>query len=307
MELNRRELLVGASASILAAGLSPAIASSRSRSSLRIAFMTDAHLRAPGDEAYPDDHKGNERIGAAFKAVRDAGVGLVIFGGDNVFAVDYGNTADSATKQFENWKATIAREVRAPTLSVIGNHDIWSGEHADAHAKGGKTYAIEAFGMPLRYYHHDAAGWRFCMLDTYHPDGCHLDDEQMAWLERVVDDFDGPVCLVSHAPIVTVGQFLEQRDPGIHGGYNAPRGWVVGNAADVVRFIARRSNVRLALSGHMHQVSVLDYVGCRFVDGGAVSGAWWAGAYLDHFPANLIIADLDPQGSVAARSVEYEK
>lgn len=306
MELNRREMLVGASVAVLGLGVAPAIAAGR-RAAHRIAFMTDAHLRALDDADYPDDNKGNERIRKAFEAVRNAGVQLVVFGGDNVFAVDYGNSVDSATKQFENWKATIAREVGVPTLSVIGNHDIWSGEHAQGHAKGGKSYAIEAFGMPSRYYHHDAAGWRFCMLDTYHADGCHLDDEQMAWLEQAVDGFDGPVCLVSHAPIVTVGQFLEHRDSGIHGGYSAPRGWVIGNAADVLRFVAKRSNIRLALSGHMHQVSTLDYVGCRFIDGGAVSGAWWGGAYLDHFPANLIVVDLDADGGATARNIEYER
>lgn len=272
-----------------------------------MAFLTDTHLRATNDAAYPDDHDGNGRVKRAFEAVRRANVDLVVFGGDNVFAVDYGNTVGSATKQFENWAATVRREVALPTLSVIGNHDIWNGAHADGHELGGKRYALKAFSMPGRYYQHDAGGWRFCMLDTYHADGCHIDDEQLAWLEGAVAGFDGPVCLVSHAPIVTVGQFLEQRESGNHGGYTAPRGWVIGNAADLVRFIGGRPKIRLALSGHMHQVSTIDYVGCRFVDGGAVSGAWWGGAYLEHFPANVMLLDLGADGGVSATSVRYEE
>lgn len=274
---------------------------------LRLAFMTDTHLRSPDDASYPDDNRSTQRVPAAFASALAAGVDLIVYGGDNVFAVDYGNPVASAEAQFEHWRSlTRALSRGKSSVSVIGNHDIWTGSAAQADARGGKGYALQAFGMPSRYYSHDVAGWRFCMLDTFHADGCHVDEEQMAWLAGEVDGFDGPVCIVHHAPIVTLGQFLEQRAPGIHGGYTAPRGWVVGNAADLVRFVGARDNVRLSLCGHMHQVEDIDYLGCRWVDGGAVSGAWWGGSYLDHFPPNLLIIDLDARGGSAIRDIRYE-
>lgn len=274
---------------------------------LRVAFLTDTHLRAPDDVDEPDEPDSSTRVLKAFEAVRAAAPHLIVYGGDNVFAVDNDNSLESAKAQFENWRRITTEHAGGiDSLSVIGNHDIWTGNAAASHPKGGKAYALEAFAMPGRYYSRDVFGWRFCMLDTFHDDGCHIDEEQFAWLRERVVSHPGPVCLVHHAPVVTLGQFLEQREPGLHGGYNAPRGWVIGNAADVLRFVADHKNVRLSLCGHMHQVEDLDYLGCRWIDGGAVSGAWWGGAYLEHFPCNFLLLDLKATGEVTMRSLRYE-
>lgn len=301
--INRRELL----ASSLAAGLLPAtfgLAQSTSRPArgLRIAFLTDAHLRAPSD----DRDRGNERVVKAFDLTREQNPDLVIFGGDNVFAVDYGNTVLSAVSQFENWRRMIARHVTAPHISVIGNHDIWTGEHAEQNDLGGKKYALEVFGMPNRYFAHDQGGWRFLMLDTFHTDGCYIDDEQIAWMTEQIDSSPGPVALVSHASIINICFYLETKEPGRHPGFNSPSGWVIGNAQDIIRLLARRPKVRLALSGHMHQVEEVDYLGMKYICGGAVSGAWWGGTYLEFFPANVMFLDLGKDGSVRMTNVNYE-
>lgn len=268
----------------------------------RIAFLTDAHLKAPAD----DEHNGNDRAKKAFAAARDAKPDLVIFGGDNVMAVDGGVSTDAATAQMENWREVLKREVTAPFAHVIGNHDIWYGPDATAHPKGGKQYALDAFAMPNRYYHVDAGAWRFLMLDSFHDDGCYIDDEQMDWLKAQIASAPGPVAVVSHASVVNSGHILESTAPGRVAGYNSPAGWVLGNAADVVRLFARSGKVKLALSGHMHQVDRIDLVGTSYICGGAVSGAWWGGDYLEFFPCNLLQLDLDDTGVVAWTNIEYE-
>jgi 3',5'-cyclic AMP phosphodiesterase CpdA len=304
MQPTRRELLkVGVAGLVVAPTLSLAQLPGKPRGRNRIAFLTDTHLREPGK----DEGSSNTRVLKAFAAARAAKPDLTIFGGDNVFAVDYGNAAESAVAQFENWREKVKAHVPGAHLSCIGNHDIWKGDAAKAHAKGGKAYALDVFGMPSRYFRRDLGKWRFLVLDTFHDDGCYLDDEQLNWMEREMASATGPVALVSHAPIVNVGQILEEKKRGRVEAYSMPAGWIIGNAGDVVRMLGRSGKVKLALSGHMHQVERIDLVGTSFVCGGAVSGAWWDGAYLEFFPPNLMVFDLADDGTFSMHNVNYEK
>ena len=58
----------------------------------------------------------------------------------------------------------VKEKVAVPHYSVIGNHDIWSGPTP-------KAMAIEAYGMPHRYYAWKMGGWKFIMLDVFGGDG----------------------------------------------------------------------------------------------------------------------------------------
>ena len=70
------------------------------------------------------------------------------------------------------------KRLPCPSLSVIGNHDIfWKDSHASP-AGDPKRRAMIAYGMPSRYYSHQAGGWKFLLLDTFHADGCRIDDSQ---------------------------------------------------------------------------------------------------------------------------------
>ena len=42
---------------------------------------------------------------------------------------------------------------------------------------------------------------------------------------------------------------------------------------------ARHRNVKIGLSGHMHQVDRIDFQGVSYLCSGAVSGSWWNGRY----------------------------
>jgi 3',5'-cyclic AMP phosphodiesterase CpdA len=65
-----------------------------------------------------------------------------------------------------------------------------------------------------------------------------------------------------------------------------------------------RSNVKLCLSGHMHQVDEVDYMGMKFCCNGAVSGNWWKGAYME-CPEGYAVIDLHADGRVENRYVTY--
>ena len=149
----------------------PTLPDPPAQSSLRICFFTDSHL--PGPHTHEHDRGGSisdaelhyqARIRRAFDKANAFKPAAYIFGGDNVFAVDQGNSQENATAQFESWNAVVKEKVSVPHYSVIGNHDIW-------HGPTPKAMAMEAYGMPHRYYAWKMGGWKFIMLDVFGGDG----------------------------------------------------------------------------------------------------------------------------------------
>ncbi len=291
--LTRRELLAGSTATL--AGLafrSQPAQETPPRKTFRIALMTDSHL--PGEKTHdrlPNDKlRHQQRIRTAFDRVNAMKPELIVFGGDNIFAVDQGNSEENARTQFRNWQGIVKERAACPTVSVIGNHDIWKPQGEKP--KDNKALAVEHFGMPNRFYAKDISGWRFLMLDVFHADGCHIDPEQRSWMEGQIKEFSGPVCLVSHAPILSVSCIIDG---------NAFKG-----AKEMFDLFRKNENVKLCLSGHQHHVDRCDYAGVSYICGGAVSGAWWEGDYFG-FPPAWVSLELMPDGVIEHEVMFYEK
>jgi Icc protein len=305
MKINRRTILSGLAGAGLCgpsatlAGAEPASA----RKSLRVAFLTDSHL--PGSPAE------NQRISKMLDRVlgqRDK-PDLIVFGGDNVMAVDGDetkSTSESAQAQFDNWVDKVINRLPCPSVSVIGNHDIFWSEDKATKSADPKARALKAYRMPNRYYSHDAGGWKFLLLDTFHAEGCLIDAEQLQWLERELASGSGPVVLVSHAPILTVTGFLESKVERSGGRYVLPSGWMVSEVEKLKELFLRHPRIKLALSGHMHQVDRVDYQGIAYICGGAVSGNWWdAGKYIGFGPAYVMV-DLFADGTFHHEVIFWE-
>lgn len=254
---------------------------------LRLAHLTDSHLPASGQ---------TERFASCLRSVQQEAdpPELVLFGGDNVMAVDSQDQA-SAEAQFGLWREVVAGELRLPWRSVIGNHDIWNWPEPGGDRRLGKQFAIDAFSMPGRYYSFAQAGWRFILLDSFQRDGCYLDSEQLDWLQREIDASGEHVLLLSHAPILSASVLIDrgaQEPPG----WKVPASWMANNAAELRELFYERPQVKLALSGHMHHVDRVDYDAVSYLCNGAVSGAWWSGAYHRFGPAYVLV-DLFADGS----------
>ena len=237
----------------------------------RVCFFTDAHL--PGAdtlERLPDSVFHHQaRVRRAFDRANSSNPELMVFGGDNIFAVDQGNTEANARAQCENWKKVVREKVAVPHLSALGNHDIWRPK--DATPPDRKALAREAYGMPANYFSRDLGGWRFIVLDPFTSAKLDLGAEQMAWLEGRLRSFSGPVCIVSHLPILSVSAQLI--------------GGAMGGVAEMRELFYRNENIRLVLTGHQHQVDRCEFDRVTYLCGGAVSGGWWEGDYKHFAPA----------------------
>ena len=271
----------------------PALPDPPAKGSFRICLFTDAHL--PGPHTHEHDRGGSisdaalhyqARIRRAFDKANAFKPEAYVFGGDNIFAVDQGNSEENADAQFESWKAVVKEKVTVPHHSVIGNHDIWKGPNP-------KAKAIAAYEMPNRYYTWKMGGWKFIMMDVFGADGkIDGNSEQGKWLveELSKPEDKEPVCIVTHAPML-----------GLTAHY-------VGGAVtglDFRSFFYKYPQVRLALSGHQHMVDFCRIDRVTYICGGAVCGGWWEGDY-QHFSPAFLIFDLKPDGTFNHQEIYWE-
>jgi 3',5'-cyclic AMP phosphodiesterase CpdA len=288
MPLTRRTFLSAAttSAVAIASGVQPS-----SKRALRVLFLTDIHLPATGQNA-----RMERCLDRALREKPD----LILLGGDQVMDVDRGSTYPEAEAdaQFENFKRVVMARLKGHEVApVLGNHDLWHNS---------KEKAIATYGMPHRYYRKDVGGWRFLMLDTFHADrSCRVDDEQMAWLKSEIEGTKDPVFVLSHAPILTVTSFLEDATPNRKGGFDIPERWQTANLQPLRDLFYEHPHVRLAVSGHMHQIDDCRFDQVAYVCGGAVCGSWWGGAF-HRFPPAYLVFDLERGGSFSHRAVYWE-
>lgn len=293
----------------LAAGLSTAAAipasralgetgSTNRRRVLRVAHLTDAHV-LPGKGA-------GDGLAMCLEHAQDKGADFIIFGGDNVMNVD-GDGRETAAAQLDVFKGSVKHACSKPHHCVIGNHDILRLDPVD-----GKKWATDAFGLDNRYGEFAVPGsgsWQFIALDSTSPEGGgykgRFDDEQLDWLERTLRDVpeDQHVCIVSHIPILAACVYFDGENEK-SGNWRVPGAWMHIDARRLKDLFLKHPQVKLCLSGHIHLVDVVDYLGVRYACNGAVSGGWWRGDYHEFAPGYALV-DLFDDGSSEIEFFNY--
>lgn len=294
---------------------SPAESAAKARKRvLRVAHLTDLHVTP--------DRDGMEDSGAGMAAaIRHAQAQpdrpeLILFGGDLV--MDSLNTAkERVHAQWDLWDRVFAAEIKLPYKLCLGNHDVWGWAIHDQPALErdphyGKTLAMQRLGMKQRYYSYDQAGWHFVVLDSMQPDyanqhgyAARLDDEQFAWLARDLDATPKatPVAVLSHIPILSACVFFDDNLEST-GSWVIPGAWCHIDARRIKNLFFRHPNVKVCLSGHVHLVDDVTYLGVRYLCNGAVCGNWWRGTYQE-FPPAYALVDFYDDGTVENQLVPY--
>ena len=296
----RREILAAGTATAVLGSVAearPVLWTKRGRA-MRFAHLTDVHVQ-------PERGAG-EGMAACLRHVqsqKDAPE-FIVFGGDNVMSVDSEDGRARADVQLDLWRRVLKSECSLPHASAIGNHDVFGNHPVD-----GKQWAVDAYELPGRCYTLDRAGWRFVFLDSTFPEGDgyvgKLDDGQFEWLADVLRRTkpETPVCVVSHIPILAVCTYLCIEDPPT-ADWQIPGSWVHIDAHRIKNLFKRYPNVRLCLSGHMHMVDAIDYLGVTYACNGAVSGNWWKGTYHEFDPKYALV-DLYKDGTCRVELVNY--
>lgn len=282
---------------------------SKKKRALRIAHITDVHLLPK-----PIAESCFAKVLKELNTMKDK-PDLILNTGDSVMEMNK-QSKENVEKMVSLWQKIMQAENKIEIKSALGNHDVWYGkaEEDEAYKKDplyGKNWAIKAFNMPSRYYSFEKEGWYFIALDSINGKaGYQLDDEQFEWLKGELKKIpaDMPVCVFNHVPILSICSWLyyAQRTEDLSQ-LKFPTGDIHVDFRRIKDAFYQSKNVKLCLSGHVHHVDAIDYLGTKYLCNGAVSGNWWGQPItVDEFPPVYTIIDLFKDGSVEYKNVYYD-
>lgn len=310
--VGRRSFLASLGVAGLATATSRAWAGNPTRSAadgrLRLAHLTDLHTK---------DEPGVRRaIRSVLTAVKNAGVDAILNTGDSFMALDKAETP--AVESQLRCLSELLAGYDVPMHACLGNHDLWlpSDDLApslstDARlGQGGRAAAMQVLRMPAPYHAVKIGKWHFIFLDSMLGGRYALGAEQLAWLERTLAAVapGEHACLCSHVPIISVATTMIRVNAVGAEQVTFPLDYQHRDLREIVELLVRYPCVRAALSGHVHYLDTVDYLGVRHFCGGAVAGNWWRGsdAVLDrHFPPAFSFMDFHTDGRVERTVVPY--
>jgi len=312
--LSRRGLMrtavAGAAAGALPVPTARAAVPTPARSAkrvLRIAHLTDIHVQP--------ERKGGEGMAACLhhvQSLRDR-PDVIFTGGDLV--MDSSGADEARTRlQWDLFQRVLKAENGLPVEHCIGNHDVWGIHKKDSKTTGseplyGKKWALEVCGLETRYRSFERAGWHFIVLDsTFVTENGYkgrLDEEQFEWLADDLKRTDPalPVLVLSHIPILSASAYFDG-DAEKSGDWVVPGAWMHIDARRIKDLFVKHPNVKLCLSGHIHLVDRVDYLGVTYLCNGAVCGGWWKGLYQE-CDAGYAVVDLYADGGFESQYVTY--
>ena len=309
-EISRRALIrTGLSAG--AAMLAPAVvratvdapAKPRAAGGVRFAHLTDMHIQP--------ELRADDGYAAALRSLAklDPQPDFVITGGDHVMD-SFEHRLKRVKVQWDLYDKVLSENLKLPVYATLGNHDVFGWgkdptEISPATSGYGKAMALDRLRMQQTYYSFDRAGWHFVILDNIsrrdHGYFAGLDDEQTEWLKGDLAGNDKPVCVVTHIPLLSACVFFDLKfDDNTYQVNDA----LMQREVKPLLTLLRANNTKLCLSGHIHLVDRVDYLGMTFLCNGAVCGNWWKGPRQE-FPEGYGVIDIYPDGGFDHQYVDF--
>ncbi|NRF41071.1 metallophosphoesterase [Pedobacter foliorum] len=299
--MKRRELIKGIG--LIAGALSISgsaiaaepVAGPKKKRILRIAHLTDIHMRP--------ELNAPDRFRQCMKEIKKHKIDFFLNGGDTIFAADYGNiTRDRVEAQWAIWQELRNELSEYEMHSCLGNHDMWWAAPDKQDTMYGKPHVVKQLNIPNRYYSFQKQGWHFVILDSNNSNAGSLDPEQRTWLEAdlAVLPKGTPVLCLSHYPILGVSTIME-------GGNHTDSRYITD------LFYKHKDKKITCLSGHIHLLDAAEYNGVNYYCNGSLSGFWWeegdkqsAGkGYYRETPPGYAILDLYEDGRVENKYFEH--
>jgi 3',5'-cyclic-AMP phosphodiesterase len=302
-DISRRELIIGAGAAASALSVTGFTPVKRKRV-LRIAHLTDIHVQ-------PEQRAG-AGMAKCLQHVNDLKdkPDVLLTGGDLIMdALTCG--PDRLKVQWDIFTKVLRDYNDIPVRHCLGNHDAWpqaprnSGDYDYA-----KKHACDALDLRTPYYTLDRDNWHMIVLDsTYLTRGAaytaKLGTRQFEWLQDELrrTPQHKHILVLSHIPILSVAPYLFSPCEK-HGNWNVPGMWMHTDARKIKDLFRLAGNVRLCLSGHMHMVDRVDYLGTTYLCNGAVCGNWWGGRFQETEPGYALV-DIYSDGTFDREYVTY--
>ncbi len=300
--MERRTLIKNIGGLLIASNLPKIKKSPFEKPVLRLAHLTDVHLK--------NEFDAPKRYEKCLYHVQQQSpkVDFILNGGDVVFDMNKENL-ETINAQWTLTHSIMRTSCSLPVHYCLGNHDIWWYENNKGESIYGKKYALDQLKLSSLYYSFINKGWKFLVLDSVHLDidGTwyigKLGEEQFNWLENELKNTPGnmPVLVMSHIPILTALLMVQDN---IVNRWEMLGGDMHTDTAKIIALFYRFPNVKLCLSGHLHMRDKVVYNNVTYLCNGAVSGAWWKGNRRETAPGYGMI-DLYADGSFKEQYINY--
>jgi len=300
-----RRALLSAGGTALAAAALPSSALFAAKKPLRVAHLTDFHIQP--------ELRATEGSHAAFAHAmsQKPRPDLVLTGGDHIMDA-FAQTEARTRLQWDLFDTLRNDHRNVPIQATIGNHDVWGWNKKESATDGSerlwaKKWFSEFFGRSQTYTSFDQGAWHFVILDNVFltPDGYNgiVDDAQVEWLKSDLAATKRPTLILSHIPLLSVTALVGSYDKKT-GEWNVGGNVMTKNLSTLQEIFRANRHVKLALSGHTHQVDRVEFEGVTYLCGGAVSGNWWAGP-IGLFNPGYRILDLHEDGTFAEKFMDW--
>ncbi len=272
---------------------------------LRIAHLTDIHIND-----IPNAKKGLVKCLHFIQNMEDS-PDIIFNGGDTIEDALF-KSKSQVKDQWDLWHNIMNSECSLPMENCLGNHDIWGLYTEKKDLLYGKNFALEMMKMESTYRSFDRNGWHFIFLDSTQKKNnglwytAKLGEEQTEWLKNDLAQVDikTPVMVISHIPILCANVFLDNIKIRF-GKFHVPGSWMHTDVKDIVQLFSKHKNVKLCVSGHIHDYDHVSYNNVSFYCNGAVSGDWWKNEFYHQTPAGFAIVDLYEDGSFMNTYMAY--
>ncbi len=204
---------------------------------IRIAQISDLHIKRPGQLAYGrvDTAKALERCVAALNAFRPA----------PDFVVISGDLADTPVAEEYHYLVKLLAALKLPFAGIPGNHD---GRDMMRAAFLNAAYAFSSGPLNQKI---EVGQLDLVLLDSSVPGKPHgeLDAPTLQWLDTTLgSSVDRPALVFLHHPPFVAGIWHMDRQN-------------LNNAADLATVIRRHPRVQLVATGHVHRAALTLFAG----------------------------------------------
>lgn len=254
------------------------------------AFFTDIHLSK-------HDNRCFEGLEQAINKAKALNVDFIITGGDNINIDVAKNDTATIRELFERFKYIVDNS-GVKIYAAIGNHDRYKGEWSkDTMLDEG----MHEHYLGKSYYSFNHKGWHFVILNTVQRSDslgypC-INEQQTKWLTKDLDEKKNqlPTIVVGHVPLVTTIYIA-------NGKRVSPD--LVANGAEILKLL-KDHNFRLLLQGHKHVYEEVLSAGMQVVNGGAISAAWWGGAFREGTEEGFVLVNANTDGTYDWEYIDY--
>ncbi len=293
--MNRKKFLktLGVSASI--GMLQPSLAAIESNSItkkkkvMRVAHFTDIHVQ--------NDKISRNGFEAALCAVQNLKekVDFIMNGGDSIMNA-VAISKSRVKEQWDTFHSITKYNNSLPIYHCIGNHDLYGWAIPGSNKEDGKIWCCEEYQLKKNYYSFKKGNWKFIVIDSIHMRNTipgyygKLDDEQLDWLKNELKNTNPNehIFISSHIPIISICSMFDNVKHSKNNWF-VPDNTLHADSHILKDLFHQNNQVKVCVSGHIHLIDHVNYLGTNYYCNGAVSGGWWKGEYQQFAPAFAVI------------------